>query len=326
MTDETPRRRFLATLMTSVAGAVTAGGLSGCTSTAEQAADENRNAALRPTELSLVRYAEGKSIALDFSEPRGLHIAPDGRVWLAGDRSLISMAPDGSDLKLLRLDASVQCCAVAPGGEIFVALDDHVEVLDSHGARISAWAAPGPRAILTAIAVAANGVWVADSGGREVLRCDTRGAVQLRFGRKTPDGYPGLIVPSPHLDLALHGSDTIWVTNPGMHRVENHAVDGSLRSAWGDSTSDTAGFCGCCNPTDIALLPDGRFITAEKGIPRVKRYTADGQFDGIVAGPERFASKTMGIDLACLPSGEVLVLDSVARTLRRFTPTEGAHA
>jgi len=58
----------------------------------------------------------------------------------------------------------------------------------------------------------------------------------------------------------------------------------------------------------------------------VKRYTADGQFDGIVAGPERFASKTMGIDLACLPSGEVLVLDSVARTLRRFAPSEGAHA
>ena len=32
-----------------------------------------------------------------------------------------------------------------------------------------------------------------------------------------------------------------------------------------------------------------RFVTAEKGIPRVKVYEADGTFFGVVAGPETFA-------------------------------------
>ena len=36
-----------------------------------------------------------------------------------------------------------------------------------------------------------------------------------------------------------------------------------------------ADFFGCCNPAQLAVLPDGRFVTAEKGIPRVKIYSRE---------------------------------------------------
>ncbi|MBM3243119.1 hypothetical protein FJZ31_43220, partial [Candidatus Poribacteria bacterium] len=45
---------------------------------------------------------------------------------------------------------------------------------------------------------------------------------------------------------------------------------------------DIDGFCGCCNPVNFAMLPDGRFVTCEKGLPRVKIYDADGTFSGVV--------------------------------------------
>ncbi len=44
-------------------------------------------------------------------------------------------------------------------------------------------------------------------------------------------------------------------------------------------------FFGCCNPAHLAIMPDGRFITSEKGVPRVKVYSDTGEFQQAVAGP-----------------------------------------
>ncbi len=68
--------------------------------------------------------------------------------------------------------------------------------------------------------------------------------------------------------------------------------------SWGLSSNGLEGFGGCCNPTDIALLPDGRVVTSEKGLPRVKVYSADGQLLSVVVPPEEFRPNAVGIDLA----------------------------
>ena len=47
--------------------------------------------------------------------------------------------------------------------------------------------------------------------------------------------------------------------------------------------SPGAGFVGCCNPVDLDLLPDGRFLTSEKIFVRVKVYDEEGEFLGLVA-------------------------------------------
>jgi hypothetical protein len=88
------------------------------------------------------------------------------------------------------------------------------------------------------------------------------------------------------------------------------------------------GFAGCGNPVNFALLPDSKYVTCEKGLPRVKIYDVDGTFVGVVAGAEHFptytydgfsSDQTGELDVAVDSDGRVLVLDAVERTVRIFT-------
>jgi hypothetical protein len=78
------------------------------------------------------------------------------------------------------------------------------------------------------------------------------------------------------------------------------------------------GFCGCCNPSYIAILPDGTFVTSEKGLDRVKIYTADGRYAGVVAGPEQLSEGTTGLNLAVDSSENIYVLDLSGTKIRVF--------
>ena len=86
------------------------------------------------------------------------------------------------------------------------------------------------------------------------------------------------------------------------------------------------GFCGCCNPTNIALLADGKIVTSEKGLPRVKVYRPDGTLESVIAGPEAFASRVVGLDLAVDAAERVMVLDPAAKTVRSFERRNEAAA
>ena len=80
------------------------------------------------------------------------------------------------------------------------------------------------------------------------------------------------------------------------------------------------GFCGCCNPTHFALLPDGGFVTSEKGIPRVKVYDGGGKLLSVVAGADDFNGGTTGLAVAVAPDNRILVLDPVRGQIRAFCP------
>jgi hypothetical protein len=119
------------------------------------------------------------------------------------------------------------------------------------------------------------------------------------------------------------------VNNPGRHSVEVYTAKGDLDSSWGKATAAIEGFCGCCNPVGLALLPDGRYVTCEKGLPRVKIYSAQGVFQSVVAGPESFPENARagaqhdgsdgllgGLDAAVDSQGRIYVLDLVAEDVR----------
>ncbi len=280
-------------------------------------------AAEAPTDPALVKYHEVRAITTGLTEPRALALGPDGTRYVAGDMRVVRLGTDGVRTTLIALATPPYCLAVGKDGRCYVGLKDHVEVYDEHGALKSRWAARGNTPYLTALALNGNTVWVADAGDRVVWRYARTGEYLSSEGSRDPHtGAPGLVAPSPHLDLAAARDGTLWVANPGRHELEHFADDGTLRQTWGQAGNTPAAFSGCCNPTNIALLADGGFVTAEKKLPRVKIYRAGGAFAGFVAGPESFAASIPGMSLAVDAQGNVLVLDSARKTVRVFAPNK----
>jgi hypothetical protein len=217
---------------------------------------------------------------------------------------------------------------VAGDGTIFTGLRDHVELYNAKGGRTARWDAPHAKSWLTGLAVADKDVFAADSGRRVIWHYDRGGKLLGPIGQKdSARSIPGFVVPSPFLDVLIHRDGLLRVNNPGRHRVELYTFEGDLESSWGKPTAAIDGFCGCCNPIAIASLPDGRMITCEKGIPRVKIYTAAGEFESVVAGPESFPENAHactdlndcvhgGLDAAVGADGRIFVLDIVKNNIR----------
>lgn len=82
----------------------------------------------------------------------------------------------------------------------------------------------------------------------------------------------------------------------------------------------TEGFSGCCNPAHFTFLPDGRFVTSEKGLVRVKTYKPSGEFDGVVAAPVKFNEEGKAPDIATDAAGNVYALDFDKKMIRVFEP------
>ena len=263
-------------------------------------------------------FREVASFSTACRQPRGLAIALDGTVYVAGDRCVNVFSADGKPLSALTLDGEPHCLALA-NGLLYVGLQDRIEVYKG-GALTARWGGFGPRAYLTALASAPTGLWVADAGNRAIrLLRFTDGNTLATVGvADKAHGVPGLLIPSPHLDIAVDKAGLLWATNPGRYRVEAYSQDNRLQHAWGESSEAIDGFSGCCNPTNLALLPDGRVVTSEKGTPRVKLYNKEGKYLGLLADEDAFPPGDVGLSLAIDGKGRVLVLDPLRHCVRVF--------
>ena len=177
---------------------------------------------------------------------------------------------------------------------------------------------------------------VADAGQRTIHRYDPAGKLLGHIDGHDPavGDQLGFVLPSPHFDVAVSSDGMVCVVNPGKRRIERYTLDGHFADAWGQMGESVEGFCGCCNPVALAILPDRRFVTAEKGIPRVKVYSPEGKFLGVVAGWEVLAPNAGStvetreqyrlpvLDLAADSQGRVLVLDPGTGKVRIFEPKQ----
>jgi hypothetical protein len=282
--------------------------------------------ALKNIDPKWIQFDPAGVVATGFRDLRGLCCAGDAQIYAAGDQALRVFDPLGARTQEVALDAAPRCVAVGEDRRVYVGFKDRVQVLEPGSARPIDWPVPSPKALLTSIAVASEHVFVADAGSRVVHRYDRQGKVTLTLCKKDPArGVRGLVVPSPYLDIGIGPEGLLWVVNPGQHQLEAYTLDGQFELAWGETSNGLAGFCGCCNPVHFARLPDGRFVTSEKGLTRVKVYSAKGQFESVVAGPAQFPglqdnpnATQIGLDVAADAAGRVLVADPTAGVIRLF--------
>ncbi|MFC1637160.1 hypothetical protein ACFL5Z_20250 [Planctomycetota bacterium] len=295
-------------------------------------------AKLARVDPNLILYEESaRAIETGFSDSHGIAVDSRGSVYVAGDRAIRIFAPNGDRQREIELAGAPRCLAVAADGTIYVGLKDHIEVYDAQGQRQAGWESLGPDAILTSIALMKDNIFVADAGNRVVVRYDTAGNIVKTIGEKDPErNIPGFVVPSAYFDLAVSGDGLLRVVNPGRLRIEAYTMDGDFEFSWGKSSMNIDGFCGCCNPANIAMLPNGGFVTCEKGLVRVKVYDSEGRFVGVVASPGQLVEdgehkicilpeqcQAGGFDVAVDPEGRVFVLDTIKNIIRIFTKLEG---
>lgn len=287
---------------------------------------------------NLILYEESEqAIDTGFKSAKTIAVDAKGSICVGGDKSIRIFAKSGKLLDEITLGQSPGCLTVAEDGSIFVGLRDHVEVYDPQGRPVANWQSLGTDAILTSVVVSQEDVFVADAGNRVVVRYDWDGNIIARIGEKDPDkNVPGFVIPSGYFDLALSGDGLLRAVNPGRLRVDAYTFDGYYEFSWGKSSVDVDGFCGCCNPVNIAVLPGGSFVTCEKGLVRVKIYDSQGEFEGVVAGPAQLVRdgdvrvcdlpeecQSGGFDVAVDGTGRIYVLDTIKNIVRMFTRMKG---
>jgi len=261
-----------------------------------------RAQAARPETDVPLKYALVQTFESGMDGLKGIAIDAQDRVYLAGKDGVRVLDAGGRALLSWRTPGPARCVAVDEGGNVYVGLRTKVETYDSTGKPLASWGkegrGPGEFGIITAVAVSGPNVLVADAGNRCVHRFDTTGDFIDEIGKRDREaGFLGLVVPSPYLDCAVDPGGFLHVTNPGQMRVEKYSLDGELVGFWGKPGARADRFCGCCNPTNIALMPRGRTVTAEKGIPRVKVYDSQARLLAFM-GPEFFPEGAAGLDLA----------------------------
>ncbi len=270
-----------------------------------------------PEELLL--WDEASVIELDIAQPAGLAVDAQDRIFVAGAQEVAIWNAEGTAAGRFSTLAPARTIAIGPQGQIFVASVDHVNVYGPDGSHESEWTSLGEGAFISGMAATDDAVYLADAGSKLIWRFDTSGRLLSQIGRPRPSAdYHGFLIPSRCFDVAAATDGALWITNPGRLRVEKYSPDGSLDAYWGEPSMGIEGFCGCCNPTHLAVTRQGHVVTSEKGLPRVKVYEPDGSLNTVVAGPRHFAPGTVGLDLAADSMGRVLVLDGGAGLVRIF--------
>ena len=292
---------------------------------------------------NLIQFEQTHEFSLALNEVRAIGVGLADTIYVAGDRALHVLSPNGQKRAEISLDGSPSCLAVASSrhdrpGQLYVGNGKRIDVFDTEGRPVNSWNVPNNNAILTSIAVANSDVFVADAGNQVIWRFDTAGNLQGEIGASADGQSQGQFnVPSSYFDLAISPEQLLHVANPGALRIETYTIDGNLEMRWGEAGSRVEDFFGCCNPSQFAVLPKGQIVTSEKGVPRVKVYSEFGELECVVAGPQQLdvAEAELGdprattskavFDVAADSRGRVLVLDPRRQSVRVFTRRKESH-
>lgn len=274
---------------------------------------------LKNIDTTLLCYKEIQSIPIKDTQVYGISLDSEDNIYVSGDNIVMSFNKQGEEISHFNVEGSANCITVAKDGEIYLSFKDHIEIWNKKGKLLQKWDTINSVAYITSIAIDSTSVFLADAGNKIVHQYNKKGELINKIGKRNKDaGILGFFIPSPYFDVVLGRDGEIWAINTGRHNFEAYDKEGNLISSWKKRSMTIEGFSGCCNPSHVAMLSDGSFVTTEKGLVRVKVHRANGDLKCVVAKPEHFEEGTRGLDVAVDSKDRIIILDPERKMVRIF--------
>jgi len=295
-------------------------------STAKLAIDLDEFQVIDP-ELMLYEFSSSFQTGMEVT--KRLALDSNESIFVIGDKQLKVFSKNGETELELNFEQIPHCIHVFDD-QIYIGFSNYYQLYTRGGELKLESPKLGEKTFLTSITIFEDRVFLADAGNREIIICDQQGQLISRFGKKNEQN-PGFVVPSPYFDLTISAQGYLLVNNPGRMRVETYSLDGIYQSSWGEPGMKPGKFCGCCNPVFFDLLPNGQFVTSEKGLSRISIFNPDGSLKGMVAGhaeliqdkvkakkARKHFQKGICFDLAAGVQDRIYVVDPVMNEIRTF--------
>lgn len=213
-------------------------------------------------------------------------VSENGNILLGGDSFLASFDELLSSKWKIKMPGKITALSVY-GDTVYAASGELLFLVGNDGRMIAEWGPYEANSIITSVFAGKKLIAFADAGAKRIFILRKDGEVISMLGQ----GNDKFIIPSPYFDVALTEEDMVFAANTGHRRIEKWSVDGIKRSQFGEPGTAPGAFCGCCNPAHFAVIPQG-FVTAEKGINRIKILGADGEFIEFVSSKNSFTASS----------------------------------
>ena len=229
----------------------------------------------------------------DGPHPKMIHACDDGTVYVAGHGKMASYDKNGKRLAMADIDKLSGDKSLAAG--MFVS-DEHVFLAVGTGNSMRAT--------------------------EDIYRfnrdlTDAKKIIEQQYGCCS------------HIDMQVMNGELLIAEN-SRHRVNRFDLDGKSLGRWGKrDRTGIEGFAACCNPVNIDIGPGNILYTAESGIGRIKKYTPEGEFLGVVGYVDttefdrgsRLAAQTCYIPIEVnKDASRVYVMDVRANLIRVLAP------
>ncbi|MBN2666371.1 MAG: hypothetical protein JXR67_07660, partial [Bacteroidales bacterium] len=237
-------------------------------------------------------------------------VSENGVVFLGGDAFVTALDQNLGVLWSLETVGKITSLAVA-GDTVFASTTETIFLISSSGKLITEWGPYEGNSIITSLSASRDHVVIADAGNKRVFVLDKQGEVHAMMGQ----GDEKLVIPSPYFDVSVSGN-LVYMANTGYRRIETWSIDGRKITEFGEPGTAPEAFCGCCNPAHFALVPQG-FVTAEKGINRIKISDIDGAFVEFVSVNNEF-NQSIPLDVASADGETIYAANSFDNKLYVF--------
>ena len=251
-------------------------------------------------------------IAVKEGSLEAVAVSPQGKIYVGGDSFISCYDQDHRLLWNTRTPYPVTSLSNW-GDTIYASSMEMIMIISSSGEIKDEWGPFEDKAFITSVSSNGTNVAFADASNKMIFILDKTGGVKRMIGQN--DGQ--FIVPSPYFEVALGSDNTLYVANTGNRRVETRTIEGKLKSYFGEPGMAPEAFCGCCNPSHLAAFADG-FVTAEKGINRIKIMDKSGKFVEYVSSRNKF-TPSVPLDIACIDGKTVYAANPADSKLYIFT-------